>query len=628
MSAAALTTQWELHLKEYASAGFKKLTEYATGSQKKLTEVATGLTKVAQASTLMGKDFKRNYSGLEETLKGLEKRQKEAFTTTHILAYQKMIDRTKADMEKLNAITKPHKGHWEEMKEGLHESLNEIPGMGGIMGLATNPLAIGIGAASGAIIESTKLAMEYEDGMAKVNATAQLSKETLGQLQERMQEIGSESGGNFSKIPEAYDLIYKQTHKVNKSLDELEVATKGAQAGFIDLNIAADAEAKMAVVLGDQYTNATDVMDVFFTTMKNGNGDLAGAMADLPHLTELGKGVGLSFKDTTGIFEYFTKKIGETSDQANTDMQGVFNTLRSADVIQKFKDAGVSMYDKKHHLKKFDEIIEAISGRMKQIRPDMQMDFLDNLGINDPRKAKAILMLTEHVDDLKKSMDAANNSAGALDAAYEHSENMARTWGDIGDELKSWGVTIGSYVLPVIDTLMEGIKGIGKGFKDMFTGWGDDANAEQQKHMEEYNKNLAFDAASKLTKLKFGDKMNFGEGTETSKFFDEQFKKFLKDSGAGVNQKNNIDKKESATEKALKNVNEGKSAGAISGDSKISASGSSITGDGGKIRNLTMNLHVTNNNEVKNANDLHKLKQKITDAVVDAARDGMVTVGV
>jgi hypothetical protein len=93
--------------------------------------------------------------------------------------------------------------------------------------------------------------------------------------------------------------------------------------------------------------------------------------------------------------------------------------------------------------------------------------------------------------------------------------------------------------------------------------------------------------------------------------------------------KNNIDKKESAAALALKNVNNGKSALDTSGSSSsTSNSGSSVSGDGNKVRNLTMNLSVINHYKADDDNQLEKIKRKMTDLIVDSARDAMVTIGV
>ena len=57
-------------------------------------------------------------------------------------------------------------------------------------------------------------------------------------------------------------------------------------------------------------------------------------------------------------------------------------------------------------------------------------------------------------------------------------------------------------------------------------------------------------------------------------------------------------------------------------------SGASVSGDGNKVRNLSMHLQINNNFKIDDGNQMDKVKRKITDVIVDAARDGMVNIGV
>ena len=78
------------------------------------------------------------------------------------------------------------------------------------------------------------------------------------------------------------------------------------------------------------------------------------------------------------------------------------------------------------------------------------------------------------------------------------------------------------------------------------------------------------------------------------------------------------------TDKATEAVNNGTSTNTTSTEE----SKSGATSDGTKVRSLTMNVHITNTFKAEDDNVLHKVKKQIGDALVDAARDGMTTIGV
>jgi hypothetical protein len=105
---------------------------------------------------------------------------------------------------------------------------------------------------------------------------------------------------------------------------------------------------------------------------------------------------------------------------------------------------------------------------------------------------------------------------------------------------------------------------------------------------------------------------------------------YLLRNGIGQNSKNKIttDDKPGKKIPSVNSVNEG-GAGASgkSANGNSSPSGVSGTGSGSGARNLTQNLYITINIKKSADMDDDKLKRKLTDIIVDAGRDGLVTVG-
>src|SRR6185312_4429328 len=186
------TTTWNLRLKENVMGAFQKIKAVATGVQSKFNANTNSLKNLSKQANSTGEVFKRSYGQLENILKSLEKRQKAAFSTEHILKYQSMINKTKAEMDKLNQVTNPTPAPltgWAKYKSMMQESASEIPGLSRGMSMLNNPMILLAGGAAlvgATLLKSTQIALNFNEGMAKVNATAQLGDEQLGKLKGRL----------------------------------------------------------------------------------------------------------------------------------------------------------------------------------------------------------------------------------------------------------------------------------------------------------------------------------------------------------------------------------------------------------------------------------------------------------
>ncbi|MCK6650174.1 MAG: phage tail tape measure protein [Bacteroidia bacterium] len=632
MSTTAHTTEWELKLKDFVSAPFKKITEYATGAQKKTADVANTMTKAAQASQSMGREFKRSYSGLESTLHKLEQRQKNAFSTKHILAYQQLIDKTRAEMERLNSVTKPPTAAlsgWASFKAQLSGINNEVPMLGRAMSFITSPavlLGAGITLAGAGMQKSIDLAVDYDRNMAKINATAQLSADNLGLLKDRLVDLGSHSGGNFELIPEAYEKILSQTGKVNLSLDILETGIKGAEAGFTNIDTVAGALAQTLSVVGEKNTTANEVMDTLLKAKAVGAGEFADFANYLPQLIASGNNLSVNFKDTAGLFAYMTAKGQSAADSAML-LQNAFTALQKNDIIKGLGKKGIQLFNVDGSRRNVKDVFLQLSKVMGNMTDKAKTNFMIEIGLNDAQARNAFSVLTSDAEKFNSIMGDVNDSLGETNKQFEATANVSRTWGDVGDQLKGIGEKLGEFVIPAIDWYLKRVE---ETF-DIISKVINMGDSLKEKYTTDTNIKIANQTALNATKKKFGvdvekDKNVSSEAMNYYKYTAQNlFDKMQAAAGSG---KNNIVKGESQAMKALSNINSGKAAGDTSVTESSTKSGSSVSGDGAKVRNLVMNLSITNHFKSDDPNANEKIKQKLTDLIVDSARDGMVTIGV
>jgi len=322
---------------------------------------------------------------------------------------------------------------------------------------AFNKMKLGFGvAAVGSMIAApfilaSKGAMAFEEGMAKINTTAQLGQKELSGLRNELLSIGSSGTSDIMKIPDAYEKIISQTNDVKLSLDILKTANKGAMAGFTDVDVVAGALAQTLSIVGKQNTNAAEVMDTLFAAKRVGAGEFKDFANYLPQLIAAGSNLGYTFKETAGIFAYFTSK-GQDAAASTMLMQNAFSALQKVDIQKGLKDVGVNIFDESGKMRDIVSIFTDLNSVMSKLSQEKRTDLLDKVGLRDVQARNAFAILSSDIGKLQESMSATNNPAGELNNALSNSLNNTQKFQIAMNKLKGGLLEIGIAFLPVVTT--------------------------------------------------------------------------------------------------------------------------------------------------------------------------------
>jgi TP901 family phage tail tape measure protein len=637
------STNWYLRLMDHVTSPLKKIMDVAFGAQKKITDISTATQKITASQNVMGRDFKNNLTQLTARLETLRGLQEKAFTVKHIQNYNKAIKQTEAEIKRINdVINPPHPplSMWAALKNDLGGLVSQIPGASNVIGLLKNPLALAASAMLTVGISSTTMAANFETGVAKINATAQLGERQLRALDSRLTDIGSHSGGNFERIPETYEKILSVTGKVNQALDLTELAVKGAKAGFTDLDVVGNALARTMNVIQDKTVSAANVLDMLMMAKNVGAGEFQDFAQYIPGLIASAQPAGYTHKDAIGLFSTLSKSF-EGSD-ASMYAQNLFTAFKKTDIIYGLEKAGIKVFQNGFR-RPINDVLMDLAKLQKSMNPELFTNFMDAIKLKDAQAATAIGTLTSNTANLKEVFDGLNRSIGETDRQMQATMNTARGWADIGDELKSWGKNIGDFLLPIIDVLVQGVSGFARGLKEIFTGnfFGLFNKADWQGGEEEIKKNARFKNSIEIAERRTREyyhlsptaTFNREQNTFYSSIF-HQNQKAINDLDQRERNKIVSDEKEakgvkSKKAEALFNANNGI---AMAEDAmKDNKAGKNAGGSGGGGNkgptSLTMNIEVHNHFETTKENDT-AIKRKITDIIVDAGRDGLVTLGV
>ena len=304
-------------------------------------------------------------------------------------------------------------------------------------------------------VDGTRLANEWNKGMAKANVTIGETPEGLKRISEKLQQM-PRYGNDMMAIPETFNQIISGTGDVNKSMDIMQFALKGARAGFTDLNTVADAGVNIMNSVGNKVSGAKEVYDVLFATLNKGKGEFKDIADYLPRIIPYSNQLGVSFKETSAMFALMTAK-GQTTEQSTMLLQNAFISLLDGKKRGKMEQF-VKVFDN-GKIRPFANIVGDLSNKMKGMSDQQRVNLLDKLGL-DAQAASAFSVLSQNADELKGFITDINNSSvgkGALEKALGDSKHAGDGVSRIKEKWDNLKMSLGQKIAPFWEKFTSGI---------------------------------------------------------------------------------------------------------------------------------------------------------------------------
>lgn len=361
---------------------------------------------------------------------------------------QGVADRTRLHMErladKMGSVGAPGKA-------AIGEISNLLPGIGGgITQYLVNPYTAAAAAAAALAIHSTKMAIDFEEGMSKVNATAKLPKAELDKLRERLIDIGREgAGGNLARLPDAFEKINSQVNNVDASMAILETSVKGAVATKADLDTVASAMAQSLSAIGTENATADEVMNTLLKAKELGAGEMNDFATYLPGLIAAGKNLGVAYEDVAGQFAYMTAK-GQDAASASMLIQNAYSVLGRGQVQKGLANIGVNVFDEDGTMRSFDVIFGELQARTSTLNAEQKSQLFESMGLVDMQAKQAFSILMNDSAKLKTIMDGVKDSAGTLDSTMNATTSPATMLANMADKFNALLLDVGYAILPFI----------------------------------------------------------------------------------------------------------------------------------------------------------------------------------
>jgi TP901 family phage tail tape measure protein len=345
----------------------------------------------------------------------------------------------------------------------LKSAANEVPGLNSVISLATNPytaIAAGIAAVATAAVDATGRAMNFEQGMSKINTTARLGQSELAGLRNELLDMGGDATSvKLATIPDAFNQIISGVGNTEDALAIMGPALKASQAGFMDMKTSGDAAVNVLGAAGLAASHATEVYDTLTAAVRQGKGESADFASYLPKILPLSQQVGFNYQEIAGSFALMTSK-GQTAEQATTLLQNAMSALSKSEILYGSKskkgllDSGVAVYDHTGKVRKLADIVDSLAGRMQGMTDKQRQAYLAGIGF-DQQAAGAFSILAQNAQQNREMIAGTTNSAGELAQAYERSLSPMDKLTQLGNQYDRLMTKVGYKILPYVNRALE-----------------------------------------------------------------------------------------------------------------------------------------------------------------------------
>jgi TP901 family phage tail tape measure protein len=305
---------------------------------------------------------------------------------------------------------------------------------------------------------------EFDTAMTQISALNQVNTETTEQWRGEVRALGREYGVAGEEAAKALYFITSSGQEGAAAMETLNVAIKGAAVGLGETKVVADVLTSAMSAYQQQGMTAAKAGDTLAAAVHYGKGEADELAGSLSQVIPIAANLGVSFDEVSGALAAMTLS-GTSSDQAATQLRGLFNTLQ--DLPPQAQEALKAYTGLDYAQVRLALTSEGLIPTLKAI--------YDGFGDNKVAMGEVfgnIRALTgvfnlfgQNTEQTIKVITGVKNATGDLNKAWEvtaesDAKKMERAMNDVHDAM----IGLGADIVPAITPVIQAVGGLAQAF--------------------------------------------------------------------------------------------------------------------------------------------------------------------
>lgn len=276
---------WELNIRGNAEQQMKKMT---TAGNKLVKSFSSGQRMASKFGPQL-KGAANSVGALEDRLRRLKERQRQAFDPKHIARYNRMIQQTEGRLRKLNNL-------------GVRRG-GMLGGMGGMMRTAAS-YAMPLGVAGGLIMGGANAygrVMNFDQEMSRVKAISGAKGADLQGLKDTAINVGGSTPFTASEAASGIRYLSMAGFTAQQSMSAMPASASLAMAGDVGLDRSADVLSNVLGQFEMEAFRSADVANIIAATTASSNTNFEQMSEALKYLGPTMHAMNMSLEETSSI---------------------------------------------------------------------------------------------------------------------------------------------------------------------------------------------------------------------------------------------------------------------------------------------------------------------------------------